>query len=182
MQYDLTNNITSINVKGSAIFGVFDDLNTKGLVKSLDTKDIDSCLEISNKTFGKDYIKKSDFILNNTNTILVYSKNSKNLGFCMFQTISKTKARELTCNKTILSSEYYHYLKAIVIDKHHLNKGIGTSLLSYLFSSYSINFPIMSIAWKYKNIINIEKLLIKFNFLKKENLGKIFHRSGLSRV
>ena len=40
MQYDLTNNITSINTKGSAIFGVFDDLNTKGLVKSLDSKDI----------------------------------------------------------------------------------------------------------------------------------------------
>ena len=40
MQYDLTNNITSINVKGSAIFGIFDDLNTKDLVKSLDTKDI----------------------------------------------------------------------------------------------------------------------------------------------
>jgi len=52
MQYDLTNNITSINVKGSAIFGVFDDLNTKGLVKSLDTKDIGNL---------KDIIKKSSF-------------------------------------------------------------------------------------------------------------------------
>ena len=52
MQYDLTNNITSINTKGSAIFGVFDDLNTKGLVKSLDSKDIGNI---------KDIIKKSSF-------------------------------------------------------------------------------------------------------------------------
>ena len=143
-------------------------------IRSLDTKDIDSCLEISNNTFGENYLKKSDFILNNTNIILVYSKNSKNLGFCIFQTISKTKARELTYNKTILNSEYYHYLKAIVIDKQHLNKGIGTSLLAYLFSSYTIKFPVISIGWKYKNIINIEKLLLNFNFLKKENLGKIW--------
>ena len=52
MQYDLTNNITSINTKGSAIFGVFDDLNTKGLVKSLDTKDIGNL---------KNIIKNSSF-------------------------------------------------------------------------------------------------------------------------
>ena len=52
MQYDLINNITSINTKGSAIFGIFDDLNTNGLVKSLDSKDISKI---------KDIIKKSSF-------------------------------------------------------------------------------------------------------------------------
>ncbi len=146
-------------------------------IRLLDSKDINSCLEISNNNFGKNYLKKADFKLNKTNTILVYSINSKNLGFCIFQTINKYKAQKLTCNKAYLDSEYYHYLKAIVIDNKHHNKGIGTSLLSYLFASSTINFPIISCAWKYKNKINIEKLLLNFNFLKKENVGKIWKDS-----
>ena len=50
MQYDLTDNITSISTKGSAIFGIFADRNVKILAKSVSATDLEKIKGIIKKT------------------------------------------------------------------------------------------------------------------------------------
>jgi len=70
MQYDLTNNITSIGVKGSAIFGVFTDKNLSILAKYLDSSDIAKIKEIVTKTSFEGKVDQS---------ICIYDSSKKNL-------------------------------------------------------------------------------------------------------
>ena len=70
MQYDLTNNITSIGVKGSAIFGVFTDKNLSILAKHLDSSDIAKIKEIVTKTSFEGKVDQS---------ICIYDSSKKNL-------------------------------------------------------------------------------------------------------
>jgi len=70
MQYDLTNNITSIGVKGSAIFGVFTDKNLSILAKHLDSSDIAKIKEIVTKTSFEGKVNQS---------ICIYDSSKKNL-------------------------------------------------------------------------------------------------------
>ena len=70
MQYDLTDNITSIDVNGAAIFGVFTDKNIKILAKYLKTTDIAKIKEI---------IKKSSFEGKINQSLCIYDTSNKKL-------------------------------------------------------------------------------------------------------
>ena len=70
MQYDLTDNITSIDVNGAAIFGVFADKNIKILAKYLKTTDIAKIKEI---------IKKSSFEGKINQSLCIYDTSNKKL-------------------------------------------------------------------------------------------------------
>ena len=70
MQYDLTDNITSIDVNGAAIFGVFTDKNIKILAKYLKTTDIAKIKEI---------IKKSSYEGKINQSLCIYDTSNKKL-------------------------------------------------------------------------------------------------------
>ncbi len=70
MQFDLTDNITSISTKGSAIFGIFADKNINILAKSVSAKDMEKI---------KDIIKKSSFEGKINQTLCIYDVSNPKL-------------------------------------------------------------------------------------------------------
>ncbi len=70
MQYDLTDNITSISTKGSAIFGIFADKNVKILAKSVSATDLEKIKSIIKKTSFEGKISQSLCIYDLSNSKL----------------------------------------------------------------------------------------------------------------
>ena len=70
MQYDLTDNITSISTKGSAIFGIFADRNVKILAKSVSATDLEKIKGIIKKTSFEGKISQSLCIYDLSNSKL----------------------------------------------------------------------------------------------------------------
>ncbi len=154
MQYEFINNITSNNIKGSAIFGVFDDKNIKEMSKSMGSSNIDKIKEI---------INKSSFEGNIGQTLCIYDTSIPKLE--KIYLIGLGKKNEYSEKK---------FIKAIIslckVCKNENLKNI------YLVINTLINNKI-KLNWAIRNIsIHIHAITYNYNETKNKTKNKINYK------
>jgi leucyl aminopeptidase len=181
MQYDLTNNITSIGVKGSSIFGVFTDKNLSILAKHLDSSDIAKIKEIVTKTSFEGKVNQS---------ICIYDSSKKNLEKIYLVGMGeknkyseKTFLKVINCFSAVCKKEN---IKNIFLGVDSLiSKGINTD-----WAVRNISLQINGIDYIYSETKNktkqkitykTNKLIFVSSYIKKsymKNLKKYFNQGS----
>ena len=181
MQYDLTNNITSIGVKGSAIFGVFTDKNLSILAKHLDSSDIAKIKEIVTKTSFEGNVNQS---------ICIYDSSKKNLEKIYLVGMGeknkyseKTFLKVINCFSAVCKKENIKNI-FLVVDSL-ISKGINTDWavrnislqingIDYIYSETK-NKTKQKITYKTSKLIFVSSLIKKSY---KRNLKKYFNQGS----
>ena len=140
-----------------------------GIIETLSTKHLDACISISNDLFGVNYHDKVYF----EKTIqqkqgMVLMLETKVVGFLIFQVTSpeySNKMYGLDLNESV------GHIDAVCIATSFQRKGYGSNLVQKAISILEREFSsIYTIAWEYNGIVNLEKILGKYEFIKVNNL------------
>ena len=173
MQYDLTDNITSIDVNGAAIFGVFADKNIKILAKYLKTTDIAKIKEI---------IKKSSFEGKINQSLCIYDTSNKKLEKIYLVGLGeKNKYSEKSFLKAVSSLSK--------ICKNNNLKNIFLSIDSLLtdkikqdWAIRNISIHINGIDYVYNETKNKTKIKINYKISKIIFISSLLKKSYLSSL
>lgn len=173
MQYDLTDNITSIDVNGAAIFGVFTDKNIKILAKYLKTTDIAKIKEI---------IKKSSFEGKINQSLCIYDTSNKKLEKIYLVGLGeKNKYSEKSFLKAVSSLSK--------ICKNNNLKNIFLSIDSLLtdkikqdWAIRNISIHINGIDYVYNETKNKTKIKINYKISKIIFISSLLKKSYLSSL
>ena len=141
-----------------------------GIIETLSTKHLDACISISNDLFGINYHNKVYF----KRTIeqkqgIVLMLDTKVVGFLIFKIISpecsiKTYGIDL--------SESVGHIDSICVANSFQRKGYGSYLIQKAISILEKDYSsIYTLAWEYKGIINLEKILDKYEFNNVNHFG-----------
>ena len=140
------------------------------VIETLSTKHFDTCISISNDLFGINYHDKVYF----ETTIekkqgIVLLKETKVIGFLIFKFISPE------CSIKTYGIDLYEsvgHIDAICVARSFQRKGYGSHLIRKAISILERDYSsIYTLAWEYKGVINLEKILDKFGFNSVNHLG-----------
>ena len=141
-----------------------------GIIETLSTKHLDACISISNDLFGGNYHDKVYFKKTfQQKQGVVLMLETQVVGFLIFKATSpefsiKTYGLEL--------NESVGHIDAICVASSFQRKGYGSHLMQKAISILGRDYSsIYTLAWEYKGIINLEKILNKYEFNKVNHLG-----------
>ena len=136
-----------------------------GIIETLSTKHLDTCISISNDLFGINYHDKVYF----KTTIeqkqgIVLMLDSKVVGFLIFKVISPecgAKIYGINLNKSV------GHIDSVCVATSFQRKGYGSHLLRKAISILERKFSsIYTVAWEYNGVVNLEKILDKYKFIR----------------
>lgn len=141
-----------------------------GIIETLSTKHLDACISISNDLFGINYHDKVYFetTIEKKQGIVLFLE-TKVIGFLIFKVINpecsiKTYGIEL--------NESVGHIDAICVASSLQRKGFGSHLIRRAISILERDYSsIYTLAWEYKGVINLEKILAKYEFNKVNYFG-----------
>ena len=140
-----------------------------GIIETLSTKHLTACISISNDLLGVNYHDKAYFqktIQQNQGIVLMVE--SKVVGFVIFKVISPAcsiKTYGIDLNESV------GHIGSVCVDTSYQRKGFGSHLVQKAISILEREFSsIYTIAWEYNGIVNLGKILGKYEFIKVNNL------------
>ena len=141
-----------------------------GFIETLSTKHLDACISISNDLFGINYHDKVYFetTIEKKQGIVLFFEN-KVIGFLIFKVISPECSMK---TYGIHLNESVGHIDAICIASSFQRKGYGSHLIRKAISILERDFSsIYTLAWEYKGVINLEKILDKYGFNSVNHFG-----------
>ena len=141
-----------------------------GIIETLSTKHINDCISISNDLFGINYHDKVYFettIEQKQGIVLIIE--TKVIGFLTFKVISpecSIKTYGIDINESA------GHIDAICVASSFQRKGYGSHLIRKAISILERDYSsIYTLAWEYKGVINLEKILNKYEFHNVNHFG-----------
>lgn len=143
------------------------------IIETLSTKHLDSCISISTELFGVNYHDKVYFkkTIQQKQGIVIMLEN-KLVGFLIFNVTSSeysSKIYGLQLNESV------GHIASVCVATSYQRKGFGSHLVKKAISILEKYTPsIYTIAWEYNGIINLEKILAKYEFNRVNHLDSIW--------
>ena len=141
-----------------------------GIIETISKKHLATCISISNDLLGVNYHDKAYFektIQQKQGIVLIV--NYKVVGFLIFKVISpeySNKMYGLDLNKSV------GHIGSVCVDTSFQRKGFGSHLVKEAISILEREFSsIYTLAWEYTGIVNLEKTLIKYEFIRVNHLS-----------
>jgi len=146
-----------------------------GIIETLSTKHLTACISISNDLLGVNYHDKAYFektIQQNQGIVLMVE--SKVVGFVIFKVISPAcsiKTYGIDLNESV------GHIGSVCVDTSYQRKGFGSHLVQKAISILEREFSsIYTLAWEYNGIVNLEKILIKYEFIIVNHLNSTWKK------
>jgi|TARA_B110000495_G_C22992012_1_gene584330 GNAT superfamily N-acetyltransferase len=149
------------------------EVGIMGIIETLSTKHLAGCILISNDLLGVNYHDKVYF----EKTIqqkqgIVLMLESKVVGFLIFKVTSPEYSNKMY---GIDLNESVGHIGSVCVATSHQRKGFGSHLVEEVISILAREFSsIYTLAWKYNDIVNLEKILIKYKFNQINHLDFIW--------
>ena len=140
-----------------------------GVIETLSTKHLDACISLSNDLLGVNYHDKVYFEKSiQQKQGIVFMLETKVVGFLIFNVTSpdcSNKMYGLDLNESV------GHIGAVCVATSYQGKGFASHLIQKAISILEREFSsIYTLAWKYNGIVNLEKILGKYEFNKVNHL------------
>ena len=158
-------------------------------IRPMGLDDFGQVIQIADSQLGKDYVTPE--ILNSmvgkgsSMRCYVAVDNKKNnvIGFYIYDTIDYQHVLDITKNspvRELMYTKQIGYLKTIAIDKSYAGYGIATSIVRHCLEEGKKNNinAFISPAWKHGGKINIENVLLKNGFKRKNEISNYWYEAS----
>ena len=140
-----------------------------GVIETLSTKHLAACISLSNDLLGVNYHDKVYFEKSiQQKQGIVFMLETKVVGFLIFNVTSpdcSNKMYGLDLNESV------GHIGAVCVATSYQRKGFASHLIQKAISILEREFSsIYLLAWKYNSIVNLEKILTKYEFNKVNHL------------